>query len=86
MLQSVVVGISTSRPLANDVFSGLVLLEETVVKAVVVSDMVGKGRPITVTTAAAIPPVPLAAAKPPAIPLEGRVLVDVVVPPAVTYK
>lgn len=86
MLQSVVVGKSTSRPFANDVFSGLVLLEETVVKAVVVSDIVGKGRPITVTTAAAIPPVPLAAAKPPAMPLEGKVFVEVEVVPADTYK
>lgn len=54
------------------------------VKAVVVSDMVGKGRPITVTTAAAMPPVPLAAARPPAIPPEGRVFVEVVVFPVAT--
>lgn len=51
------------------------------VKAVVVSDMVGRGRPITVTTAAAMPPVPLAAARPPAMPLAGRVFVDFDVPP-----
>jgi len=51
------VGASGSSPLANDPFSGLVLVEETVVKAVVVSEIVGRGRPITVTTAAAIPPV-----------------------------
>lgn len=65
-LQSVVVGPSTSSPLAQEVFSGLEF-EETVVKAVVlvVSDMVGRGRPMTVTTAAAMPPVPLAAARPP---------------------
>lgn len=37
------------------VFSGL-LFDDTVVKAVVVSEMVGRGRPMTVTTAAAIPP------------------------------
>lgn len=67
MLQSVVVGKSASRPLANEVFSGLVLFEETVVNAVVVSEIVGRGLPIIVTTAAAIPPVPLAAANPPAI-------------------
>lgn len=84
MLQSVVVGRSTSRPFANDVFSGLVLFEETVVKAVVVSDIVGRGRPMTVTTAAAMPPVPLAAARPPAMPLEGRVFVEVEAPPVVT--
>lgn len=65
MLQSVVVGKSASKPLAKEVFSGLVLLEETVVNAVVVSEMVGSGLPIIVTTAAAIPPVPLAAASPP---------------------
>jgi hypothetical protein len=34
-----------------------VFVEDTVVKAVVVSEIVGRGRPITVTTAAAIPPV-----------------------------
>lgn len=53
-----VVGKSASKPLAKEVFSGLELLEETLVKAVVVvaSDIVGNGRPITVTTAAAIPP------------------------------
>lgn len=54
-LQSVVVGSSASTPLANEVFSGL-LLEDTLVNAVVVSEMVGRGRPMTVTTAAAIPP------------------------------
>jgi hypothetical protein len=57
MLQSVTVGASGSRPLANEPFSGLVFVEETVVNAVVVSEIVGKGRPMTVTTAAASPPV-----------------------------
>lgn len=56
------------------------------VKAVVVSDMVGRGRPMTVTTAAAMPPVPLAAAKPPAMPPEGRVFVVVEAPPVATYE
>ena len=51
------VGASGSSPLAKDPFSGLVLVEDTVVKAVVVSEIVGRGRPITVITAAAIPPV-----------------------------
>lgn len=53
-----VVGSSASKPLAKDVFSGLELFEETLVKAVVVvtSEIVGRGLPITVTTAAAIPP------------------------------
>lgn len=49
---SVVVGNSWSM---SFVFSGL-LLDETVVKAVVVSEIVGSGLPMTVTTAAAIPP------------------------------
>lgn len=74
-------GRSASRPFANDVFSGLVLFDETVVKAVVVSEIVGRGRPMTVTTAAAIPPVPLAAARPPAIPPAGRLLVEALAPP-----
>lgn len=49
---SVVVGSSWSM---SFVFSGL-LFDDTVVNAVVVSEMVGSGRPMTVTTAAAIPP------------------------------
>lgn len=49
---SVVVGSSWSMSL---VFSGL-LFDDTVVNAVVVSEIVGRGRPMTVTTAAAIPP------------------------------
>lgn len=42
-------------------FSGLVLADETFVKAVVVSLIVGRGRPIIVMTAAAMPPDPPAA-------------------------
>lgn len=56
-------GGSGSSPFPKEPFSGLVLVELTLVKAVVVvvvvaSDMVGSGRPITPTTAAAIPPLP----------------------------
>lgn len=56
-------GGSASNPFPKDPFSGLVLVELTFVKAVVVvvvvaSEMVGRGLPITPTTAAAIPPVP----------------------------
>lgn len=49
---------SRSTPLPRLPFSGLVFAEETFVKAVVVSLMVGRGRPMTATTAAAIPPEP----------------------------
>lgn len=57
---------STSRQLLRDLFSGLLLVELTLVNAVVVvvvvaSEMVGRGRPITPATAAAIPPLPPAA-------------------------
>lgn len=50
-----------STPLAQLPFSGLVLFDEMFVNAVVVSLMVGSGRPMIVTTAAAIPPDPPAA-------------------------
>lgn len=75
---------SASRPLANDVFSGLELLEETVVNAVVVSEIVGKGRPMIVTTAAAMPPVPLACARPPAIPPAAGFWEEVLAPLPIT--
>lgn len=66
------VGGSASSPFPKEAFSGLVLVELTLVKAVVVvvvvaSEMVGSGRPMTPTTAAAMPPLPPtapAAAKP----------------------
>lgn len=47
-----------STPLPKLPFSGLVFADETFVNAVVVSLIVGSGRPITATTAAAIPPEP----------------------------
>lgn len=50
-----------STPLPWLHFSGLVLADDTFVKAVVVSLIVGKGRPMTATTAAAMPPEPPAA-------------------------
>lgn len=50
-----------STPLPLLFFSGLVLADDTFVKAVVVSLIVGSGRPMTVITAAAIPPEPPAA-------------------------
>lgn len=49
---------SRSTPLPRLPFSGLVLADDTFVKAVVVSLIVGRGRPMTATTAAAIPPEP----------------------------
>lgn len=60
------VGGSGSSPLPKEPFSGDVLVEDTLVKAVVVvvvvaSEMVGSGRPMTPTTAAAMPPLPPAA-------------------------
>lgn len=60
-LRQSAVGRSASIPLGHACFSGEVFVDETVVKAVVVSDMVGRGRPITATTAAAMPPLPPAA-------------------------
>lgn len=50
-----------STPLPWLHFSGLVFADETLVKAVVVSLIVGRGRPMTATTAAAMPPEPPAA-------------------------
>lgn len=55
------VGISGSIPLGQACFSGEVFVDDTVVKAVVVSEIVGRGLPMTATTAAAIPPLPPAA-------------------------
>lgn len=53
--------VGRSTPLPQLTFSGLVFVDEILVNAVVVSLMVGNGRPMMVTTAAAIPPDPPAA-------------------------
>lgn len=69
-----------STPLPQLTFSGLVFVDEIFVNAVVVSLIVGNGRPMMVTTAAAIPPDPPAADAMQFIPAVGCV-----VPVAVTF-
>lgn len=69
-----------STPLPQLTFSGLVFVDEIFVNAVVVSLIVGNGRPMMVTTAAAIPPDPPAADA-----MQFNPAVGCVVPVAVTF-